>query len=256
MTLYEIIVKKMGINKGDKLYVSSDLRLLILEFLRNGLQFDLDIFINTLISEVGNNGTIVFPTFNWDFCKSKTFNYNTTPGVTGSIGNAALKRSDFKRTNHPIYSFAVWGVDQFKLTRLKNKGSFTSNSPFGYFLNAGFKLLLINVPYENSFTFIHYVEQKLNVSYRYNKKFNSSYIDEKNNKSYRNYYMFVRPFKRPYEHVSSKLRSDFISDGVSQVYTYNENVFELIDLKSASAHIENDILNNKSRKILRFIDET
>ena len=51
---------------------------------------------------------ILFPTFNWDFCKGKSFNYNNTRSMTGSLSNVALKRPDFKRSKNPIYSFAVW----------------------------------------------------------------------------------------------------------------------------------------------------
>ena len=30
-------------------------------------------FINLIIKEIGINGTLIFPTYNWDFCRGKTF---------------------------------------------------------------------------------------------------------------------------------------------------------------------------------------
>ena len=43
---------------------------------------------------VGKNGTIFIPTYNWDFCKGKTFHYKKTRSQSGSLGNIALKRKD------------------------------------------------------------------------------------------------------------------------------------------------------------------
>jgi aminoglycoside 3-N-acetyltransferase len=248
MTLYEVIVKKMGINKGDKLYVSSDLRLLILEFYRRGLTFNVNDLIDAFIHEVGLEGAIVFPTFNWAFCKGETYDYNSTPGLTGSLGNVALERKDFIRTKHPIYSFAVWGIDKVALANLDNKGSFVKGSPFDYFSKNEYKQLLINVTVDNSFTFVHYVEQQLNVNYRYNKKFISIYLDECFTKTYRTYYMFVRPKNQSSYYPSPQLKSEFKIKGISKICEYNNNVFEIIDLREAYSMISKDIINNGPEK--------
>lgn len=253
--MYENIVRQMGITKDDRLFISSDIRSIILHFIRQGFTFDIDLFIDEIIDRVGEEGVIVFPTYNWDYCKSMSFDYRFTPGLTGSLGNAALKRADFKRTKHPIYSFAVWGIHKDKLVMLQNKGSFSSNSPFGFFRINNYKMLLLNVEYENSFTFIHYVEQQCKVNYRYNKCFNSIYISINGKKKYDKFYMYVRKLSRKSESVSSLLRPDFERVGASFIRKFGTLSFEMIDLSLAYEVIKSDILNNNSKKIVRFFNE-
>ena len=38
-----------------------------------------------------------------------TFDIEKSPSKTGTLGQLTLKRSDFSRTAHPIYSFSVFG---------------------------------------------------------------------------------------------------------------------------------------------------
>lgn len=50
------------------------------------------------------------------------------------MANIALKRAEFKRTKHPIYSFMVANNFQKDLIKLDNKGAFDENSPFDFFI--------------------------------------------------------------------------------------------------------------------------
>lgn len=81
---------------------------------------------------VGAEGTLLFHTFFWSFCHGGTFDYDKTLGETGILSNRALKRLDFIRTQHPIYSFAVWGKDARYLAALNNVDAFAHDSPFEY----------------------------------------------------------------------------------------------------------------------------
>lgn len=53
-------------------------------------------------------------------------------------------------------------------------------------------MIIVDLPLQDSFTFVHYVEQCFKVSYRHNKSFTSFYIDEKGCKELKTYNMFVR----------------------------------------------------------------
>lgn len=124
------ILQEQGIKKGDILLVSSDVTQLILKLCGGIENFNRSIakkycndIIDTLQNLIGEEGTLLFPTYNWGWCKGKPFIYEKTLGETGALGNAALKRTDFKRTKHPIYSFAVWGKDKDKLVSLNNVDS-------------------------------------------------------------------------------------------------------------------------------------
>ena len=55
------------------------------------------------------------------------------------MGKTALKRDDFKRTKHPIYSFAVWSADQELLCNMDNKDAFGDDSLFQYMVDKNVK---------------------------------------------------------------------------------------------------------------------
>lgn len=171
--------KRMKIQKGDAIFISSDVKIMLWDAKMNTGEFDLLLFIDSLKKAVGEDGTIIFPTYNWDFCQGKTFNYRTTPCRTGTLGALALKQDGFKRTKHPIYSFAVWGRHQDYLCSLTNKDSFGMDSPFAFFKKHNVKNYIIDVSLKNSFTYVHFVEQQSGlVNYRYLKNFQGNYIDE------------------------------------------------------------------------------
>ena len=184
---YTQIAGRLPICKGDILYVVSDVLGLAKSCRDNGEKFKCEKFIISLQEAVGDSGTLMFPTFNWDFCKGITFDYCNTKGKTGALGNTALKMPSFKRTRHPLYSFAVWGKSQSDLLSIDNKSGFDAASPFGYMHKNNAKALVVGLTASIGNTFIHYVENVVGVDYRYNKEFCASYIDEFGNIESRTY---------------------------------------------------------------------
>ena len=191
-----------------------------------------------IIEIVGPTGTIILPTYNWGFCHGEVFDYRKTLGKTGGLGNIALKRKDFKRTKHPIYSFAVWGKDQEYLCKLQNKSSFEEESPFGYLRRNHAINILIDVPFDHSFTFTHYVEQmmehELEIYYRYHKDFTSLYIDQDGNEEMRTYSMFVRYLDL--EDIPSRgeeLRKALLDAGTLTCININGIEFKKVDLAAS-----------------------
>ena len=76
---YKKLFSRLGVSKGDMLYVASNILPLILNLKKNKINFNANQLINDLQESIGKNGTLLFPTYNWDFCKKKTFNYLKTP---------------------------------------------------------------------------------------------------------------------------------------------------------------------------------
>ena len=110
----ELLLNKLKIKKGDKVLVTSNILRILLKFKKKEINFNPNILIDTLKKKIGKNGTLLIPTYNWDFCRGKTFDYNKTPSQSGALGNIALKRKDFMRSFNPIYSLAVTGKDKKK----------------------------------------------------------------------------------------------------------------------------------------------
>lgn len=246
----------MGINKGDNIFISSNVETLLFDALENGAELDLNDFIDGLIKAVGNDGTIIFPTYNWSFCKGKTFNYAKTPCKTGSLGTVALRRSDFRRTKHPIYSFAVFGKHQNDLVAMTNKDSFGIDSPFHFMHEKNFINYIIDVSFLHCFTFMHYVEQTSGVVFhRYIKNFTAEYVDEAGNSNLRTYSMFVRDLDKNVETIF-ELEDDFLSQNLETIIHINNSVIKRVRLSEVFPVVLNDILHNNSKKICRFIGQT
>ena len=131
--LYYNIIKCAGIKEGDTLDVASDFASIYFYFKKHNEKFDANVLIDTIYDAVGEKGTILIRTFNWDFCHNVAFDINTTPSQVGELGNICLKRNDYKRTKHPIYSWMVKGRYQDELCSMNNKKSFGEESPWGFF---------------------------------------------------------------------------------------------------------------------------
>lgn len=246
------LAKQFSLQRGDTVMVSSDLKRLLYECVTREDDTDMNLLLDGIIDIIGPEGTLFIPTFNWDFCKGKTFDYYKTPCKTGSLGKTALKRSDFKRTKHPIYSFAVWGKDQEELCNRDYQSSFGIESPFTYCKDHNAKNLFIDVECQHSFTFVHYVEEQVGISYRYLKDFTADYIDENGTVSKRTYSMNVRDLDKDIYITIYPFEEEFIKAKAARRFQVNGIDMKEIEMGKVYPMIADDVKNNKSRKICTY----
>lgn len=250
---YEAILDQIGdIAQGDLVYVISDILELVKNARNHEEKFDPTNFLSTLIHKVGETGTIVIPTFNWDFCKGKIFDYRKTPARTGALGNTALKDQRFRRTRHPIYSFAVWGREQENLCAIDTEDSFGESTVFGYLYRNNAKAFVIGLNALEGLAMVHYVEQMIGVPYRYFKIFKGKYIDEQGIEHMKSASMYVRDLdidpKVDMEHLSQILEDL----NVSKTKIINDVPFRVVLLRQACEIVKMDIELNGSRNLYRF----
>lgn len=139
-----------------------------------------DAFIEALLQTVGSEGVILFPTFTFAVCKSCFFDVNETKSEMGLLSECARHRSDGSRTHHPFFSVSILGRRKTLFSAINLNTSFGENSFFDILhkvnqtsKNKGkVKFLTIGVDLPPSaVTYIHSIEEKLAVPYRYHKKF-------------------------------------------------------------------------------------
>jgi aminoglycoside 3-N-acetyltransferase len=244
-------VEYLDIHEGDILLVSSDIQRAALAAFRNKENFSPDLLIESLQKKLTSEGTLMFPTFNWDFCKGLRFDYRGTPCMTGALGRAALGRNDFRRSLHPIYSFAVWGRDRDCVCEMRNIGSFGEDSPFAYLHEKG-KSLMIDVSMRNSFTFAHYVEERLAVPYRYMKTFTALYRGPDGCEGSRSYSMYVRYLEKNVVTLIYPIGEDMVKTGKLKRKTINDIPFSTLIFADFYEAAEKDILENHARKLCRY----
>jgi aminoglycoside 3-N-acetyltransferase len=241
--------KKLGLKKGDMVYVASDIVGLIIFFKKKKKSFNLELFINSLLEVVGEKGTLLFPTFNWGFCNGETFDIKNTLSKCGSLTNYVLKRKDFLRTKHPIYSFAVYGKYQKFFCNLNNKKAWDIKSPFHYIYKKKAKNIFIGLDYKKAFTMDHYFEQICKVKYRYEKVFTSKYINYNRKVQSKKYSMLVRNKSLcDVTVINPKLDKILKKDNAyKKVKLYNTN-FSIIDIFKTGKILKEDL--NKKQKLI------
>ncbi len=183
-------LSSLGLIKGDLLLVHNSL-------FNFGVPSDCkiselpSIMFNELQNVIGDEGTIVAPSFNFDFCKGLPFNKENTPSKNmGVFSEFVRKHQKAKRSKHPMQSIATVGSKADFIIENDTESSFSPDGPFDRLNALNGKILLLGADF-NSVSMIHWVEEKYEVPYRYWKTFKGTYID-KNILSEKSYKMYVR----------------------------------------------------------------
>ncbi len=251
---FELKLKEIGLTRGGgyNLFVSSDVTLLMIDAMRRKEKITCDDIINLLQEIVTPQGNLIFPTYNWDFCKGVTFDYHKTLSKTGALTQRALERGDFIRTKHPIYSFAVWGKDAKYLASLEYTDSFGEDSIFGWFEKTQTKNLLIGLEAGLSETFIHFCEERVGVPYRFIKKFTADYIDKNGKKDTRTYTMNVRPLDKLADNQSAPMKELYLKSGAEKRTMFYNTLLRLLDMKKAYVCAEEAIIYGDSIRTMEY----
>lgn len=240
------------IRRGDCIYIVSDMLELVKLYRRQGARFSSAELIEYLQQAVGEEGTLLFPTFNWDFCKGVGYDYYKTPVRTGALSKAALGRADFDRTAHPLYSFAVWGAGRKELLENASVDSFGPGTVFEKLYDWNARILVIGLPALSGVSYIHHVEQTVGVPYRYSKDFTGDYTDENGTCTRRTYRMYVRDLDMDPKHINGfePLAEQMKADGLIQTAAYSGLVpCHMLLISDLDAAVRNDILYNDSGKM-------
>ena len=237
-TEFNKILNQLEIKKNDKILVNSNILKIISKFKSKNLP---QLIIKCLKNKVSSKGTLLFPAFNWNFCKGKTFDYKKTKSNTGALSNLSLNMKDFKRSINPIYSFNVYGKDKRKIISMKHKSCFGFDSPFGYLIENKGKNLFIDLDYKDYLTFVHVAEEKVGVNYRYIRKFKGNYIKNKK-KIIKSCEMYVRKTDLVSKTIINKKFDKILKKKNALKETSFENIkFSVVDINTAYLLMKNDI---------------
>lgn len=245
LNFYDIFTD-LGIKKEDSLLAHADLS--FLKEKGTSLFDSYDYFYSEVIKKLRYKN-IIFPSFTFSFCKKKTFDIKKTISETGMFPNFLLKKNDTIRTNHPIFSCVLYGKDSKELASNLSLDAFGKESIFDKLYNTpSSKILFINCSFMRC-TFCHYVEQKLDVKYRYIKKFMGTVVDgtEKFNKTYT---YFVRPLDNSVQYDLIPLENRLIKSKFLKKINVKGISFSVISIKDFVRETKN-ILKKDSLFLLK-----
>jgi aminoglycoside 3-N-acetyltransferase len=192
LTLENLITefKSIGLQPGDTLLLHSSYKSL------GGVEGGPQTVIDALLEVLGAEGTLIMPTFNFDFCKGEPWDLRSTPSHMGAMTNMVRTHPEAKRIFHPIYSFAILGKHAEFLTQERYKSSYGPNSLFAKLRQLDGKIMVVGLRYTDSMTFFHHVEEMEGVDYRYMKEFTGMVTDENGNTYEDTFSMLVRDLEK------------------------------------------------------------
>ena len=162
----------------------------------------------------------IFPAFNYDFSKTKTFNVNEPNSTMGVLSNFIIKNpGEFKRSPTPFFSILT------KIPEIQKSINypFGQNSPFDFLHKNNGSIIFYGTNISSN-TFLHYIEALNNNGplYRYEKKFEGTVIS--NNNSSKSWVKFhVRPHGKTVVYNDKKNWDRLLNAGV--VTKIDENIF-------------------------------
>lgn len=246
MNSYLDIAKCIDIKSTDTLLLASDIKKIALTCKEKNIKFDADLFIDSF-KEVLKEGNLLIPAYT-DYLKNNdTFDYLLSKPSTGALSNKVMKREDFLRTEEPIHSVFIWGKDKDEFLNLKPKSTFGKDSLFEKLHTKKAKMLIIDVDLQNSFTFVHYIEESIGVKYRRNFNLSFNYIDQ--NKALEKRNIIFQTKRKGIETYLFGLE-EYLKKTITKCYKFNNSEFQLIELDKGFDSVVEYIKNGN--KLYRY----
>jgi aminoglycoside 3-N-acetyltransferase len=246
---YLNLVEHLGIQAGDVLLVASDLTRLAFQAKRNEGGFDMEAFIDSFILRLGPDGTLVLPSYNFMLRSGSIFDPAVTVPATGAMPFAAFHRKDFVRTWHPLHSFLVWGNKAGELESLRNRSSFSGDSPFAKFHEWNAKMLFIGTNVAEAFTYVHHVEETEQVNYRKYARMIIKY--HRDSKFYEEEEILFYRKRWGWTMNLDKLQ-DLMLKEILESRVINKIDCSMLHIQKADEIIRRDFSENKARNIAHF----
>lgn len=219
----------------------------LLEFAGNTITERFNNCIDSIIDIIGPEGNLFIPVFTYSSGRDEIFNPEVSPSRVGGFSNLALKSGRFKRTIDPMFSWLVLGpFSQSIQTKIYNS-AFGEGSFFAEIEELNLKVLLSGVPLSKGFTYIHRIEQRNKVNYRFNKYF-ESVVQVKDKKKRFRYEYFVRELHDDYKCNLSKISEELIEKEIVKFYNSHTDFF-IIDCNIFEQYFIQNIENNPNMLI-------
>jgi aminoglycoside 3-N-acetyltransferase len=229
MAKFTKVLKNIGLKKNDIVFVHSDLT--NLSFKKNFFETCEELY-KSIIYIIGSESSLLVPTFTYqNFNDKKIFNKKLTFSETGLFPEFIRLKKNSQRTNHPLYSISGVGKNLDLIFKNINRNSTGKGSPFERMYKFDVKILHIDIKLVHACTFLHFVEEQMNVPYRYSKYYDYQIIDDNKKKilDFENYVRMTEFYKFPKQ--SSYVQRDLIKNKVIKLNKIEKSFFSLVSSK-------------------------
>jgi len=151
-----------------------------------------DAILDAISGVVGEERTLLMPTFTLSYTKTRTFNLLETKPETGILGQALLKHTGALRTISALNSFAAKGPHSGFVRDLQGKTLWGEGTIWEWFEQVDARICSIGLPLLRAISIAHRAEEIAQVPYRYFKTFKGTWCDGRGNVKDWKETMFVR----------------------------------------------------------------
>ena len=195
---YDDLVRSLveiGIKNGDTLCVHTELIALGRPLV--GKDEFLGSIVRAFYEVIGRAGTLIMPTFTYSFCKGQIYDKQHSRSTMGLLTEYYRHCKGVVRTDDPIFSFAIGGANVSEYLE-RTPTCFSKGCVYDKLWRNGGKIILFGLEHLG-YTFTHYLEEQIGVSYRYFKRFSGVMIDENGVKTQQEIDYYVRYLDRTSE---------------------------------------------------------
>jgi len=203
-----IFLKKSNIKKGDTVFFHGN-SMAIFQVEGSDSKSKTNFFWKSVFNYLGKNGTVIVPSFTYSINRNDFFDNKKSISKIGQFSEDFRKIYLPDRTNDPIFSVCVYGKQSKIIKKLPYKDSFGKNSIFDYLYSENVKLICLGCELK-VVTFLHYIEQSLQVPYREFKIFNTKVLNKKNKIINTKIKFFCRPANSNYSYNLNKLKKEMV----------------------------------------------
>lgn len=197
---------------------------------------------------LGDQGTLVLPTFSYSFTKGEDFDVQKTPSDVGSITEYFWHQPNVKRSLHPIFSIAAKGKHTEEFVNSTLEDCFGDKSTFHQLIEKNAWIACLGCSFDR-ITLVHYVEQKLGVDYRYMKKFSGKIYDDTDVKEITTQY-YVRDIARETQVDLSTLKEHLTQKGLLKISKIGRVLLTMVRAKDFLEQAEL-LLKDRSNILIR-----
>lgn len=199
---------------------------------------------------LGDDSNIIIPVFNFECISKKNFHIQKSSGQSGAFGNILLKKFFKLRTYHPMYSFLCFGKRSSIFKKKKNLNATGKNSLWKNFIDEDFDLVTLGHHWNRSFTHVHYIENLVDIDYRFNLEFPIKYYENKRKFHYKKFSFFARKKNIcKFSGVTFDCDKLFLKEKISNFYRYKNLINFKLSIKQASELLLDDLKKNSDRLI-------
>ncbi len=173
-----------------------------------------------VLKEIGGSCDLIFPSFNYDFCREKLYDINNDKSQIGALSEYFRTEATW-RSCTPVFNFSGTGVMPIAC-EYGDIDPFSETSMFG-FLDKEKALLLHYGSGLHTTTLLHYVESiSKQLVYRYEKIFSGTVVDKKGVSHKVRLQYHVRPMGYELQYDWDKIERNLMENGIICKYEDGE----------------------------------